>query len=248
MNNAYIEAGQHAAPPGSGVVDRRGHHLLAPPGGGARGGRPGQSGPGGAGRVALRMLVTGGAGFIGSNFVRHLLGQRLEAEVVVLDKLTYAGNLANLEDVAGDPRYEFVRGDICDASLVDELMDGRPHRLPPGRGVARRPVDRGRHAVRPDQRDRHRRAALRRPSSRGRPVRPGVDRRGVRRAALAGSRGWARRPAFHRGHAARAAVALLRDARPRRTISRSRTTPPTAWTWSSPAARTTTGPTSTRRS
>jgi dTDP-glucose 4,6-dehydratase len=72
----------------------------------------------------MRMLVTGGAGFIGSNFVRHVLAERLEAEVVNLDKLTYAGNLANLEDVAGDPRYTFVEGDICDADLVEEVMAG----------------------------------------------------------------------------------------------------------------------------
>jgi len=72
----------------------------------------------------MKVLVTGGAGFIGSNFVRHLLRDRLDAEVVNLDKLTYAGKLANVEDVADDPRYTFVRGDICDADLVDEVMAG----------------------------------------------------------------------------------------------------------------------------
>lgn len=73
----------------------------------------------------MRYLVTGGAGFIGSNYVRMLLGGQLaddDASVVVLDKLTYAGNLANLESVAGDSRYEFVRGDICDGSLVAALV------------------------------------------------------------------------------------------------------------------------------
>ena len=68
-----------------------------------------------------RLLVTGGAGFIGSAFVRRLIDRRPEVSVVVLDKLTYAGNLANLEPVASEPRYRFVQGDINDAALVDEL-------------------------------------------------------------------------------------------------------------------------------
>jgi dTDP-glucose 4,6-dehydratase len=70
------------------------------------------------------LLVTGGAGFIGSNFARRVLGRSPEASVTVLDKLTYAGNLANLADLEGDPRFRFVRGDINDAALVDELADG----------------------------------------------------------------------------------------------------------------------------
>lgn len=69
-----------------------------------------------------RLLVTGGAGFIGSNFVRYILSKHPSYQVVVLDKLTYAGNLANLADVAGNPNYRFVRGDICDQQLVDGLM------------------------------------------------------------------------------------------------------------------------------
>jgi dTDP-glucose 4,6-dehydratase len=76
----------------------------------------------------MRVLVTGGAGFIGSNYVRRLLGgaypEFAGADVVVLDKLTYAGNEANLAPVAGHPRYRFVRGDICDARLVGDLMPG----------------------------------------------------------------------------------------------------------------------------
>ncbi len=70
-----------------------------------------------------RILVTGGAGFIGSNFVRYLFEQGTR-EVVVLDKLTYAGNLANLADVADQPGFRFVQGDIADPSTVAEAMDG----------------------------------------------------------------------------------------------------------------------------
>jgi dTDP-glucose 4,6-dehydratase len=75
----------------------------------------------------MRLLVTGGAGFIGSHYVRTVLdgawGSALEPEaVVVLDKLTYAGNLANLDPVREDARLRFVQGDICDPVLVDELM------------------------------------------------------------------------------------------------------------------------------
>ncbi len=69
----------------------------------------------------MRYLVTGGAGFIGSNFIRHLLKDEADSKVTNLDKLTYAGNLENLADIADSPRYRFVRGDICDANLVAEL-------------------------------------------------------------------------------------------------------------------------------
>jgi dTDP-glucose 4,6-dehydratase len=71
------------------------------------------------------MIVTGGAGFIGSNFVRLALA-RTGHRVVVLDKLTYAGNLESLRDVERDPRFAFVRGDICDGALVAGLL--REHR------------------------------------------------------------------------------------------------------------------------
>ena len=66
----------------------------------------------------MRLLVTGGAGFIGSEFVRMTIAAHPDTTVTVLDKLTYAGNLANLEPVAGNARYRFVRGDICDAELI----------------------------------------------------------------------------------------------------------------------------------
>ena len=69
-------------------------------------------------------LVTGGAGFIGSNFVRHVRKRFPESRVTVLDKLTYAGNLANLEAVKDDPGYRFVKGDICDPAVVAATMAG----------------------------------------------------------------------------------------------------------------------------
>jgi dTDP-glucose 4,6-dehydratase len=70
----------------------------------------------------MRLLVTGGAGFIGSNFVRWVLEHQPEVRVTNLDALTYAGTLTSLEDVADDPRYRFVHGDVCDVALVDELV------------------------------------------------------------------------------------------------------------------------------
>ncbi len=74
----------------------------------------------------MRMLVTGGAGFIGSHYVRHVLDEAWGAprpdSVVVLDKLTYAGNLENLAPVLDDPRMRFVHGDVLDADLVDTLV------------------------------------------------------------------------------------------------------------------------------
>src|SRR5918998_4970663 len=76
----------------------------------------------------MRLLVTGGAGFIGSTFVRRVLGgaepSLAGAEAVVLDKLTYAGNAENLAPVATDPALHFVKGDITDALLVADLMVG----------------------------------------------------------------------------------------------------------------------------
>jgi dTDP-glucose 4,6-dehydratase len=72
----------------------------------------------------VRLVVTGGAGFIGSNFVRFMLRRYDDLEVVNLDKLTYAGNLDNLRDVEDDARYTFVNGDICDAAVVRAALQG----------------------------------------------------------------------------------------------------------------------------
>ena len=72
-------------------------------------------------RELKRLLVAGAAGFIGSNFVRCLRRARPEVEITVLDKLTYAGNLANLVEFEGQPGYRFVHGDICDADQVESL-------------------------------------------------------------------------------------------------------------------------------
>jgi len=71
----------------------------------------------------MKLFVTGAAGFIGSNYVRHVLSTT-DDEVTVFDALTYAGNLSSLADVADDPRYRFVKGDICDRAAVTEAMDG----------------------------------------------------------------------------------------------------------------------------
>jgi dTDP-glucose 4,6-dehydratase len=72
----------------------------------------------------VRVLVTGGAGFIGSNFVRFLLSRDEVTQVTNLDALTYAGNLESLRDVADDDRYRFVRGDVRDTTTVDEVVPG----------------------------------------------------------------------------------------------------------------------------
>ncbi|HXG30155.1 MAG TPA: dTDP-glucose 4,6-dehydratase [Thermodesulfobacteriota bacterium] len=71
----------------------------------------------------LRLLVTGGAGFIGSNFIRYVLAEYPDWEVLNLDKVTYAGNLENLKDVEKDPRYSFIRGDISDRQVVSGIFE-----------------------------------------------------------------------------------------------------------------------------
>ena len=72
----------------------------------------------------MKYLVTGGAGFIGSNFVRFLLRERPEAAVVNLDVLSYAGNRDNIADIIDDPRHVFVQGDICDPDTVARAIKG----------------------------------------------------------------------------------------------------------------------------
>ncbi|HEY9897904.1 MAG TPA: dTDP-glucose 4,6-dehydratase [Pantanalinema sp.] len=72
----------------------------------------------------MKILLTGGAGFIGGNLVRHMLTAHPTYSIVNLDALTYAGCLESLSDVSANPRYTFVHGDICDAALVDEVMQG----------------------------------------------------------------------------------------------------------------------------
>lgn len=71
----------------------------------------------------MKILVTGGAGFIGGNFVHYMLDKHPEDEIVCLDKLTYAGNMSTLEDVINHPRFKFVKGDIADKEFVGALFD-----------------------------------------------------------------------------------------------------------------------------
>lgn len=75
------------------------------------------------GQSPFSLLVTGGAGFIGSNFIHYILDRHPDCKIINLDKLTYAGNLDNLMDVENNPNYEFVKGDIRDAGLVKEVFE-----------------------------------------------------------------------------------------------------------------------------
>ena len=102
-----------------------------------------------------RILVTGGCGFIGSHFVRRLLRRHDDVEVVNLDALTYAGNPANLADVADSERYRFVHGSICDADAVAECRRGLRRDRQLRRRDARRPLDHGGRRLHPDRRLRH---------------------------------------------------------------------------------------------
>lgn len=72
--------------------------------------------------MSKKLLVTGGAGFIGNCFVRHILNKYPDYKVINLDALTYAGNIENLDDVKGNPNYQFVHGNICDKRLVRDLI------------------------------------------------------------------------------------------------------------------------------
>lgn len=70
----------------------------------------------------MKILITGGAGFIGSNFIHYVLEKYPDYQVINLDKLTYAGNLDNLRSVGSNPRYRFIKGDICDKEIVNNLV------------------------------------------------------------------------------------------------------------------------------
>ena len=72
----------------------------------------------------MRILVTGGDGFIGSNFIRYLLKKNMSCEIVNLDKLSYAGNLENLSDIEKNDNYTFIKGDICDHGTVEKAIKG----------------------------------------------------------------------------------------------------------------------------
>jgi dTDP-glucose 4,6-dehydratase len=71
----------------------------------------------------MKLLITGGAGFIGSNFILHMMNSHPDVEIINLDILTYAGNLNNLKSVEKNPRYSFIKGDICDPDLVNAILD-----------------------------------------------------------------------------------------------------------------------------
>jgi len=73
-----------------------------------------------------KLLITGGAGFIGSNFIKHILSKYPDYQVINLDKLTYCGNLENLTDVENNPRYKFVKGDISDSKIVENIFSENP--------------------------------------------------------------------------------------------------------------------------
>ena len=125
----------------------------------------------------MKLLITGGAGFIGSNLVRYFLEEHQDVEVINLDLLTYAGNLDNVAGLEEDPRYRFVHGDICDATLVGELVGEVDAVLNLAAESPRGSLHRARHAVRSDQRQRNP-YALERGAGRPEPtaLRPGLDR------------------------------------------------------------------------
>ena len=132
----------------------------------------------------VEVLVTGGAGFIGSNFVRYALTTHPDWRVTTLDKLTYAGRRENLHDVMDDPRHTFVHGDICDAPLAGPLVERVEHRRPLRRRDARRPLDHGGRRFHPHRRRGHVRPA-RGGAARARAaaLRADLDRRGLRQRA-----------------------------------------------------------------
>ncbi|MFA6146511.1 MAG: dTDP-glucose 4,6-dehydratase [Patescibacteria group bacterium] len=70
----------------------------------------------------MKLLITGGAGFIGSNFIHYIFKKYKNYQIINLDKLTYCGNLENLKDIEKNPHYKFIKGDICDKNLIDNLL------------------------------------------------------------------------------------------------------------------------------
>ena len=70
----------------------------------------------------MKIMITGGAGFIGSNFIHYMLKKYSDIDIINFDKLTYAGNLDNLKDIENDSRYNFIKGDICNTELVNEIV------------------------------------------------------------------------------------------------------------------------------
>ncbi len=190
-------------------------------------------------QASTNVLVTGGAGFIGSNFVRHALRAHPDWHVTTLDKLTYAGRRENLHDVMDNPRHTFVHGDICDAAVAAPLVEASNVVV---HFAAETHVDRSILAagdfIKTDVDGTFvlLEAARRQPEPA--PLRPDLDRRGLRQRA---PRARARRPT----NCARAIP--TRPARPAPIASPTATGPPTTCRSSSPAPRTTTGRTSSPR-
>ena len=159
--------------------------------------------------MSRNILITGGAGFIGSHVVRLFVTKYPDYRIVNLDKLTYAGNLANLKDIEQAENYRFERCDICDYEQVLAIFPQVPNRRrdPSGRRVARRPFDQGSLYLRAHQRHGYARCC-RRPGSAGTAIGRGnflpyLDRRGLRRIAV-------RRHALYGDDQIRSAFALLR--------------------------------------
>jgi len=72
----------------------------------------------------MRILVTGGAGFIGSNFIHYWVKNHPDDQIINFDKLTYAGHIESLKDLEGNPNYQFIQGDICDLEVVKDALEG----------------------------------------------------------------------------------------------------------------------------
>jgi dTDP-glucose 4,6-dehydratase len=77
----------------------------------------------------MNLLITGGAGFIGSNFIRYILDKYPDYKIINLDALKYAGNLENLQDIEDNPNYAFVKGDICNQKIVDQIVSRKPEAI-----------------------------------------------------------------------------------------------------------------------